>query len=181
MINRVWILVLLVSLWGCGPEQTSADRDQQQADALAAQQKAQYDPYVGTYLGVTTLTTGQTRSTSVYLNPVVNPTPNIGRGDNTPLPGLQGALRFCLSSGCYDQDPNNEVGSKVIALTGANYDRNNKVMNIVSGTPSPTCVSSNGSDCSQYALAVKLTPTGLTGFITNGNGPVGQFTLTKVR
>jgi len=176
MKNLILILAI-VSLWGCGPQQSSTERDEQQNQAEYDRVKGFYAPFAGTFIGTQTDITGQVKEVSLYLVQADEADSNVSRVQQTAVPSLRGQILTCLNNvPCnFAASPFNESFADKVAITKAVYNPEDlSTMQIfssgaaaaISGTSCTT-----GTDCTPYIYNLKISSDGkvLTGGIYNGN------------
>jgi hypothetical protein len=187
MKNFTGILVLLsLSVWGCGPSQTSAERDQDQIAAQFKANKAYYDPFEGVFTGTVTKYTGNTSEVSLYLGSQTILANNPGRLEQTPTPTLQGSLNYCEDSKpCFVDKPDDYTGNiSQIIIVSANYlpTEHSMILNSAANTSATSsCSGSAAESCAPYTITLKWAVLGktLVGNITQGVAPVGTITVNR--
>jgi hypothetical protein len=181
MKKLIGALALLSLLVGCGPEQTSSDKDQQQIDAEWARLNALYTPYQGIYVGTLVNEQQSTYQVEIILNVFYNSQPNPSRLTNQNYPSLSGSFNICLGNNCWQTDLNNQLNSQTYAISGAQP--NSTGYMIFSSTPPANCTPATGSsfDCNPLTLVIKLTNNNNTamGTAASGNNGVGNLNLTR--
>jgi hypothetical protein len=188
-MKSLLLILAIVTLWGCGPQQSSTERDQQQVQAEYLRIQGFYKPFVGTYVGSATIN-GNPFEVSLYLEASDEIDSSVGTIKEQPVPSLKGQFLECLqdpNQPCFNVDPLNPNNNIPIAITKAAYDPDNKNhMKIYSSGAAATGAGTScpaGTVCTPYIYDVYSSPDfkTLTGQIYDGTKPVGPVTVTRVK
>ena len=138
---------MLSSLWGCGPEQSAYDRDQQQVLAQQAFFKAQIMPYIGSYYGLATSTAGLSYQVELNIGPNSTQAINSGTYQATNVSLLKGQWSVCKGSECFG--PNKIDGNDVTdsEITSSSINTQLGEVTLVTTPLSTNCTTSNAQAC----------------------------------
>jgi hypothetical protein len=137
-------VLALLFLWGCGPEQSSAQKDEAQNSEELSQLRRLYYPYDRTqYVGTLTKPSGGVEEVALNLNYSEPQVSNPGRNATTGTPTLTGTFKICmLQTPCdYTDNFTNANGSDSITLTsGSRSTSSNDLFLYIAGNcPSGGC------------------------------------------
>ena len=181
MKRALTLIAVSLVLWGCGPEQTTKDKEDQQMAVDAKATRDRLSPAVGVYVGTLTAIDGNVMSVRMTLGLVNIPYNNPARSDVTTIPALLGSMEQCMDAGCFDTPTTDQTSVFTFPVTSAKYTAMDNYGNVVVTFDTSAVAGKPQS----MTLVGKLVGNHLVGNILTSNRPanpvVDMQRISKVR